>query len=56
MLTILGEYYQNGMEDDHLAMKNLPYKLLYFSPGRFEPASKCSDMKDIMSAFVTTIS
>ena len=55
MLTILDEYYQNGLIYDHLKTKKLPDKLLCFSPGseQLEPDSKYNDLDLIgtISAF-----
>jgi len=53
VLTILGEYCQNGMKYDHLAIENLQNTNLYFSPGskRLEPDTKYSDLIGTMSVF-----
>ena len=53
MLTILGDYYENGMQNDHVTTENMPYKPLYFSLGskHLEPASTYSDLIGTMSVF-----
>ena len=58
MLTIFGEYYQNGMKRNHLTIEDLPYKPLYFSPcsKRLEPASKYSDLIGTISRSIAYIS
>ena len=53
VLTILGEWCQNGMKYGHLMAEDFPYKPLYFWPGSqlLDPGSKYSDLRGTMSAF-----